>query len=162
MLNLGQYVWKVADRRKNPWCTRTASNLLGKHISFNGPIIECLPVIAEGSFASINKPSIIFAWPWRACLFPLPKGYGCYVWYVRTVAAFWQNCFCCCLVDIYCIYFSQCSWFLGFTRALPSFCTLTFAHSFTPPPTHLRPLVTLTCFYNSPDLAGTSSIREAL
>ena len=24
---LGQYVWKVADRRKNPWYTRTASNL---------------------------------------------------------------------------------------------------------------------------------------
>jgi len=27
-VKLGQYVWKVADRRKeNPWCTRTASNL---------------------------------------------------------------------------------------------------------------------------------------
>ena len=25
--NLGQYIWKVADRRKNPWCTRTATNL---------------------------------------------------------------------------------------------------------------------------------------
>jgi len=88
----------------------TASNLLGKYTSFNGPIIECLPVIAEGSFASINqnnKPSIIFAWPWRVCLFPLPKGYGCYVWYVTTVAAFWQNCFCCCLIDIHCIYFSH-------------------------------------------------------
>ena len=23
----GQYVWKVADRRKNPWCTKTALNL---------------------------------------------------------------------------------------------------------------------------------------
>ena len=26
-VKLGQYVWKVADRRKNPWCTKTASNL---------------------------------------------------------------------------------------------------------------------------------------
>ena len=27
MLSLGHYVWKVADRRKNPWCNKTASNL---------------------------------------------------------------------------------------------------------------------------------------
>ena len=26
-VKLGQYAWKVADRRKNPWYTRTASNL---------------------------------------------------------------------------------------------------------------------------------------
>ena len=26
-LSSGQYVWKVTDRRKNPWCTKTASNL---------------------------------------------------------------------------------------------------------------------------------------
>ena len=26
-VKLAQYVWKVTDRRKNPWCTRTASNL---------------------------------------------------------------------------------------------------------------------------------------
>ena len=26
-VKFGQYVWKVAGRRKNPWCTKTASDL---------------------------------------------------------------------------------------------------------------------------------------
>ena len=35
MLGLGQYVWKVADRRKNPWCTKTASNLQPSDLRLN-------------------------------------------------------------------------------------------------------------------------------
>ena len=34
-VKLGQYVWKVADRRKNPWCTKTASNLQPSNLRWN-------------------------------------------------------------------------------------------------------------------------------
>jgi len=35
MLSLGQYVWKVADRRKNAWCTKTALNLQPSNLCSN-------------------------------------------------------------------------------------------------------------------------------
>ena len=31
----GQYLWKVADKRKNPWCTKTASNLQPSDLCLN-------------------------------------------------------------------------------------------------------------------------------
>ena len=34
-VKLGQCVWKVADRRKNPWCTKTASNLQPSDLRLN-------------------------------------------------------------------------------------------------------------------------------